>query len=120
MATNHASVTKLLPQLNKLASIDPAAMARIARAADRELIALKATAVTLSQTERDMCGHTGVNPDDLAAFQAKQAADARIVAGIPHDQLVIMRVLYGDDNSVLATRYTELQEQIADGKVARA
>jgi len=121
MATNqqsdHSSVNQLVSRLNRLASIDPAAIERIARAVDEELTKAGGTAKSLSRAELDICAGTGCDPDQLAAFQAKQRADAAIVAGIPHDQLVIMKVMYGDDPSTLAKRYTDLQAQIRDGKV---
>jgi hypothetical protein len=121
MATNqpsdHSAVNQLLPKLNRLASIDPSAIERIATAVQAELDKAGATAKSLSRAELDICAGTGCDPDQLAAFQAKQRADAAIVAGIPHDQLVIMKVMYGDDPSTLAKRYTDLQAQIRDGKV---
>jgi len=117
--SDHFQVRQLLPKLNRLCAIDPSGIERIARAVDLELENLKATAKSLSAAELAICDATGSNPDQFAAFQAKQAADARIVAGIPHDQAVIMRVMYGDDNAVLAKRYAALQAQIRDGKVSR-
>ena len=117
--SDHSAVNQLLSKLNRLASIDPAAVERIGRAIDEELTKAGGTARSLSQAERDMCASTGNDAEKFATFQAKQAADARIVAGIPHDQLVIMKVMYGEDPAVLAKRYTDLQTQIRDGKVAR-
>jgi hypothetical protein len=117
--SDNGQVNQLITKLNRLASIDLSAIERIARAVDEELTKAGATARSLSQAQRDMCANVGSNPDQFAAFQAKQAADARIVAGIPHDQLVIMKVMYGDDNSVLAKRYVSLQSEIKAGRIAR-
>jgi hypothetical protein len=117
--TDHYQVQGLLGKLNRLCAIDPSGIERISRAVDLELENLKATAKSLSAAERDLCGHTGVNPETLAQFQARRAADEKIVAGIPKDKLVIMKCMYGDDVATLANRERELQKQIRDGKVAR-
>jgi hypothetical protein len=122
MATNqpsdHSSVNQLVSRLNRLASIDPSAIERIARAVDEELAKAGATAKSLSQAERDMCGHTGNNPEMLAQFQAKQRADEKIVAGIPALQREIMETMFGRDPSVLALRWTALQSEIKAGRIA--
>jgi len=117
--SDNGQVNQLITKLNRLASIDLSAIERIARAVDEELTKAGASARSLSQAQRDMCANVGSNPDQFAAFQAKQAADARIVASIPHDSLVILKVLVGDDNSKIAARWTETQRQIADGRIAR-
>ncbi|MGB8298950.1 MAG: hypothetical protein WCG85_26265, partial [Polyangia bacterium] len=117
--SDHSAVNQLVSRLNRLASLDASAIERITRAVDLELENLKASTKSLSAAELAICDATGNSPDQLAQWKAKQAADARIVAGIPHDQAVIMRCLYGDDPALLAKRWTELQRQIHDGKVAR-
>jgi len=122
MATNqpsdHSAVNQLVSRLNRLASIDPAAIERIARAVDEELTKAGATAKCLSQGHRDLLGSTGVDADQLAGFLAKQAADARIVAGIPALQREIMETMFGRDPSVLALRWTALQSEIKAGRIA--
>jgi hypothetical protein len=123
MATNQPSdrsaVNQLVSKLNRLASVDPSAIERIARAVDEELNKAGATAKSLSQAERDMCANVGNDPDKFAAFQAKQRADEKIVAGIPAPQREIMETMYGRDPSVLALRWTSLQAGIRDGSIPR-
>lgn len=116
--SDHAAVNQLVGKLNRLASIDASAIERITRAVDEELNRAGGTAKSLSQEHRDLCGHTGVDPETVAVHLAQQRADAAIVAKIPRDQLQIMEILYGQDPSTLAKRYTDLQAQIRDGKVA--
>jgi hypothetical protein len=119
MATEKSDyrIEQLLPKMRRLVSIDASAAERLARFVDDELTRAGGTVRSLSQEHRDLLGSTGVDGDQLAGFLAKQAADEKIVAGIPHDQRLIMECLYGRDNAVLAARYTDLQGQIRDGKV---
>jgi hypothetical protein len=116
--SDHSAVNQLVSRLNRLASIDPSAIERIARAVDEELTKAGATAKSLSAQELEICAGTGTNPEMLAQFQAKQRADEKIVAGIPALQREIMETMFGRDPGVLALRWTDLQGQIRTGKVA--
>jgi hypothetical protein len=117
--TDHHQVQQLITKLNRLCGIDPAGIERISRAVDLELENLKATAKSLSRAELEICAGTGCDPEMLAQFQAQQRADEKIVASIPHDSLIILKVLVGDNNAKIAARWTETQRQIADGRIPR-
>ena len=119
--TDLNSFSRVQQRLTTLAGISPEALARIDAAIERELTALGASAATLSAAEKSVClkssgrfgGQAGL--EELAAFRAKKAADEKIVAGIPKERLVLLRILVGDDPSKIASKWNEMQAPSGKG-----
>jgi len=101
----------LSKKLSLLLYVSPESADKIDGAIESELARLNTAAASLSEEEKQVClssagrfgGQAGITA--AAAFKAKQKADAAVVAGIPKESLVILKIMHGDDVVKLAAAW---------------
>jgi hypothetical protein len=108
-----ADVESVASKCRLLCYVSAEALAKIDRIIDAELKAIGASPDpdTLSKEEKEVAlssagrfgGQAGIAA--AAAFKAKQRADAAVVAGIPRESLVILKIMHGDDTVKLAAAW---------------
>ena len=96
-------------RLYRLASISPEATARIGRAIEKELIQLGASAANLSPEETECCARVGLKAEDLAASKARNAEVDRVLAKVSTEDMVLLKIMCGDDRPAMAERYVALK-----------
>lgn len=116
--SDHGPVNQLIPKLNNLFTVSPEAFDRIATAVQGELERLHATTMSLSDAHKELCRGTGVSPEVVALSLARKAEDEAYISKIPHDAMIILRVLVGDDPSKIAERWRLTQSEIKAGRIA--
>jgi hypothetical protein len=98
-------------RLSKIAGISPESFNQIAYVIEQEAAKLGVSAASLSATAKAVClnsagrfgGQAGL--EQLAAFEAKKKADAAVVAGIPRESLILLKIMHGDDVVKLAAAW---------------
>lgn len=119
MQSDHGPVNQLLGKLNNLYRLSPESFDRIATAVQSELEKLHATVGSLSAEHRELCRGTGISPEVVALGLARKAEDEAYISKIPHDAMIILRVLVGDDPSKIAERWRLTQSEIKAGRIPR-
>jgi hypothetical protein len=103
-----AQLAEISAKLRLLLFTNPEAFAQISSNLDNALSSVGASAASLSESAKATClasaGRFGGQQSIAlrAAYDARQKADAAVVARIPHDKLVILKILHGDDTAKLA------------------
>jgi len=103
-----AALADINGRLKTLIYVAPEAFAQISSNVDNALSSVGASAASLSESAKGACiassGRFGGQQAIAlrAAHDAKQKADAAVVAGIPRESLVILKIMHGDDVTKLA------------------
>jgi hypothetical protein len=109
-------------RLRFLIFVSPDSFAQISTNVDTALASVGGSPASLSESAKATCLASagrfgGQNAVALrAAFDAKRAADDRVIAGIPADKIVLLKILVGDDPAKIADKW---REQTAPAKARR-
>jgi peroxiredoxin len=108
-----ASLAEINGKLKLLLFTNPEAFAQISSNVDNAMASIGASPASLSESAKKTClasaGRFGGQQAIAlrAAHDARQKADAAVVAGIPHDSLIgqLLKIMHGSDTEKLAAAW---------------
>jgi hypothetical protein len=96
-------------RLYRLASISTEAVGRVGKVIERELVQLGASPANLSPEETECAARVGLSAADLAASKARNAEIERVLGKVSSEDMVLLKIMCGDDRPAMAERYVSLK-----------
>ena len=96
-------------RLWRLSSISPTATAEVGRFIENQLVQLGASPANLSPEETECAARVGLSAADLAASKARNAEIERVLGKVSSEDMVLLKIMCGDDRPAMAERYVSLK-----------